>query len=130
MAPTCRGNKKAVIDLVPPKEDKNDKPIYIKHTWTVTDPQGMSESVEERIPKIGDESTPQQLLCFLTTIHQAKSTLSWNTGDKLFQKFCAHLSCIQLDNWTDATARLNQTVPNFDAALVTFKNSTLSGYTY
>ena len=98
MAPTRRNNKNPVIPLLPSVEEKDFHPEYIKHTRSVTDNNGVSEAVEERVPKIGDETTVRQLLQFLTVFNQARRSLHWTTGPKLFQKFRAHLSGIQLTN--------------------------------
>lgn len=123
MAPTRRHNKTPVIPLMPTAEEKEFKPEFVKHTRSTTDANGVGETVEERIPKIGDETTVRQLLSFLTTFGQARATLSWTTGAKLFHKFRMHLSGIQLTNWEDAIDGMNQNVNNFDAALITNRGS-------
>ena len=127
MAPTKRHNKKPVIPLT--KDTVDDKAEYIKHSCSTTE-NGITETVEERIAKVGDSFTPRQLLDFLTAFAQARISLHWTTGPKLFQKFRSQLSGVPLEVWLDAIDGLNQTVANFDAALITFKNNSLAGYNY
>ena len=87
MAPTRRSNKRVnIIALIPPKDEhKNEE--YVKHTRTVTDANGATESTQERVVKVGDESTPCQILDFLASFSDACQTMHWTTGPKLFTNF-------------------------------------------
>jgi len=116
MAPTKRHNKKPIIPLT--KDTVDEKAEYIKHSRSTT-ADGVTETVEERIIKVGDSFTPRQLLDFLTVFAQARATLHWTTGPKLFQKFRSQLSGVPLEVWLDAIDGMNQTMVNFDAALRT-----------
>ena len=79
MDPTKKKTTKPIIPPIPLKEDSENKPEFIKHSRTETH-NNVSESVEERILKIGDESTPYQLLQFLTAFSKARTNLQWITG--------------------------------------------------
>ena len=73
MAPTKRFNKKPVIPLTTTSAgDENHE--YIKHSRSITE-NNVTETVEERIIKIGDAYTPRQLLDFLTAFAQARISL-------------------------------------------------------
>ena len=130
MAPTRRNKRKPIIPLLPSQEEKDHKPEYVKHSRSSTDNNNVTESIEERVPIIGDESTPRQLLDFLARFQQARRSLHWTTGPKLFQKFPTHLTGIQVDNRNQAIHGLNATEDNFEAAIITFKNTSLAGFSY
>ena len=125
---TCR-NRKPILPLVPP-EDENKKHIEcIKHARSET-ASGVTETIEERIPTIGDETTARELLNFFDNFRQTCRNLSWTTGPKFFQKFQAHLSGIQADNWDTIIQGQNQTVANFNTLIAEFKSITLAGCNY
>ena len=59
---------------------------YVKHQITVTD-RGVTETTEQRIPKITESSSPIEILNFFDKFTSARNPMRWTTGPKLFTKF-------------------------------------------
>jgi hypothetical protein len=125
MAPTRKRQQAPVIPLKP-DYDKSEVE-FIKHRRAEVQ-AGVTEEVQERVPIIDDASTPFQKLEMFTAFAKARRHLAWTTGPKLFQRFCMQLEGSHLMTWDDQIVGVQQTVPNFDMHLLTFKNTLLMGY--
>ena len=123
-------NKRAHIIPFDPEDDA-DKTEFVKHSRTITEADGSSDVLEERIPKLSEDATPYDILKFLAAFGRARTNLRWTTGPRLYQKFPVHLSGYHLEVWeTTIEDDPNQTVANFNASLEDFKLELLQGYNY
>ena len=102
---------------------------FIKHQLR-TRAQDNEETIEERIPKLSEDSSPYDILQFLSVFQRVRRTMNWTTGPKLYQKFAVHLSTYHLDVWELLTEDRNATVANFNEQLQEFKAELLQGYSY
>ena len=98
---------------------------YIRHQFREDD-----DIIEERIPKLREDASPYEILHFLNTFQRARTTMSWTTGPKLYQKFQLHLSDYHLEVWYLFMNDRAHTVVRFDAHLKEFKTELLQGYSY
>ena len=117
--------------VIPLEPDFDEAEVeYVRHRRTETDANGVEESTELRVPRLGDGATPYAILTFLSLFARARNTLSWTTGPKLFAKFSSHLDGYPMAVWELAADGVNHTVINFDNTLRTFKADLLAGYHY
>ena len=90
-----RFNSSAIIPLQPSKQELEATPEFIKHTQYTKLPDGTQTSTEERIPRIGNTSTPRQIIQYLEQFDIAADHLGWTDNELLKQRFRVHLTGIQ-----------------------------------
>ena len=125
-------SKKKDSKIIPLEPDYDESTIqYVKHKLTVAVNNAADrEEIEQRVPVLPLIATPYQKLMFFEAFDRARRTLRWTTGPRLYQKFEAQLATAHLRKWNTIIAGENQTVANFDAAIVRFKRTLLGSYKY
>ena len=103
---------------------------FIKYSRRTTDDDGVTDSIEENVPKLPENASPYQVLKFCAQFQEARNNLSWTTGIRLFTIFPKHLRGVHLSVWEIEVANVNRTIQNFDARVQRWKRLILTGYHY
>jgi hypothetical protein len=118
MAPTRSRRKVASIPLTPPKDAEIE---YVKHCRSEVI-NGVTEEIQEKIPKLSDDASANTTLRFFAAITQVRTHMQWTTEPKLFQRFSLHLQGVNLTTWEAQVQNVNQTACS---SLMQPKNRTL-----
>ena len=98
-----RKSGKGKVKILPLEADYDESKLYfIKHSRKVTNADGSVDYTEMSIPRLEEEATATQIVDFLTEFTEARTTLRWTTGPKLFEKFRMHLRGDAKDIWQEA----------------------------
>jgi hypothetical protein len=115
--------------VIPLTFTKDEDMEFIKHRRSEVN-NGVTEEIQEQVPKLTDSATPYHILRFFSSFTQVRRHMQWTTGPRLFQRFHMHLEGTHLTTWEDQINGLAETVANFDAQFIAFKGTLLQGYKY
>ena len=123
-------SRRFVIPLDPDYDESQAE--YMKHRRIVPDATNpaISDSIEERVPKLSQTAKPFEILRFLSNFSRARRHLQWTTGPILFSKFPLHLDGYHLRVWELTIAGMTKTVAHFEEAMQDFSDKLLEEYNY
>ena len=110
-------------NVLPFKRDFDPKDLTkLKHSITRTVNDETDKTTLE-VPKLRVDATQTEFLNFIIEFSDARTTMGWTTGPKLFSKFVVHLEGDDKTVWSELSLGINQTVVNFDSTLKEFIES-------